>query len=103
MPFKSAERDFSGGDVVDDNRQNQNEIRQGKTAVNLVKQDLQANDEIRLTDNVIKAKPAQKTAICEYSKCGKEFVQTVSWKRFCCDDHRKFNWESIHGKKLHLK
>lgn len=94
-PNKSAAKDSSAGDVVDDNRLTDNV---GKIAVSLEKQAIQSNDEIRLTDNVRK----QKTAVCEYNKCGKEFVQTVSWKRFCCDDCRKLNWEELHGKRLNL-
>lgn len=78
------------------------EIRQEETAVSLEKQALQANDEIRQTDNVIKIKPQQRTAICEYQPCGKEFVQTVSWKRHCSDNCRKLNWEAKHGKKLNF-
>ena len=67
------------------------------------KPSIKANDDNRQTDNVKKRQGKQQIAICEYEPCGKDFIQTVSWKRFCCDDHRKLNWELIHGKKLTIR
>jgi hypothetical protein len=75
-----------------------------KTPVSLDKQAMSNNDDIRLTDNVrTKGQGKQQIAFCEYEPCGKEFIQSVSWKRFCCDDCRKLSWETTHGKKLNLK
>ncbi len=84
-------------------RQNTDDIRQEKKPVSLEKQSFKGNDDIRLTDNVrTKQHGKQKTAVCEYQPCSKEFIQTVTWKRFCCDEHRKLNWEATHGKKLNF-
>jgi hypothetical protein len=103
-PFSGLVKDDQAGSVEnDDIRLTDNVRMEEKKSVSLEKQDLQNNDDIRLTDNVKKGQGKQQIAVCEYEPCGKEFIQTVSWKRFCCDDCRKLNWELIHGKKLNLK
>lgn len=104
-PFSDLIKDDQAGSVENDVIRLTDNVRmEEKKPVSLAKQDTKANDDNRLTDNVrTKGQGRQLIAICEYQPCGKGFIQTVSWKRFCCDDCRKLNWESIHGKKLTLK
>lgn len=88
-------------------RQNLDDIRQEKKPVSLAIQGMTDN----VTDNVIDAKNSVKNnlttdnvtddakkAFCEF--CGSEFERRVSWKRFCCDECRKLNWEKNAGGKF---
>ena len=111
MPDNSAAMDSGAVNVSFQEQSNDNRLTDSvllnseKQSTKLDTQDLQSNsNNNRLTDNVshtnTRGKNKVKMTFCEYQPCGKEFIQTVSWKRFCCDDCRVANWELTHGTKL---